>query len=151
MDIEKKIDILKEEYFHLQNTIESFDQKALSIKGWSVTLSMAGIGLAFTQSVFPKYILLLAAFASLLFWIIEASWKVFQNSHYKRVEEIEEIFQNETFDDAKAKLSIYKSWDEEHKNFKNSLKYLKILFWPHVCLPHVVVIIAGITLFFIKH
>jgi len=30
-------DLLKEEYFHLQDTVEDFDQKALTIKAWSVT------------------------------------------------------------------------------------------------------------------
>lgn len=40
---------MKEEYFHLNEIVEDFDQKALTIKAWSVTLSMAGIGVAFTQ------------------------------------------------------------------------------------------------------
>jgi len=73
-------DLLKEEYFHLQDTVEDFDQKALTIKAWSVTLSMAGFGVAFTKSA-PS-ILLLAALASLLFWVTEALWKSFQRAYY---------------------------------------------------------------------
>ena len=37
------IALLKEEYLHLQKTVEDFDQRTLTIKAWSVTTSMAGI------------------------------------------------------------------------------------------------------------
>lgn len=31
---------LRQEYFHLQDTAESFGEKSLTIKAWSVTLSV---------------------------------------------------------------------------------------------------------------
>lgn len=42
------MEFLRQEYFKLQEAIETFDEKALTIKAWSVTISMAGIGAAFT-------------------------------------------------------------------------------------------------------
>lgn len=39
--------LLKEEYFHLQRTVEDLDQRILTIKAWSVTTSMAGIAASF--------------------------------------------------------------------------------------------------------
>ena len=55
---------LKEEYLRLHDIVEDFDQKALTIKAWSVTLAMAGVGAAFTQKV--AVLLLLAGVASML-------------------------------------------------------------------------------------
>jgi hypothetical protein len=42
-----RIALLKEEYFHLQKTVDDFDQRTLNIKAWSVTTSMAGIATSF--------------------------------------------------------------------------------------------------------
>jgi hypothetical protein len=36
-----KLDLLRGEYFHIQRVAEDFDAKSLTIKSWSVTLSMA--------------------------------------------------------------------------------------------------------------
>ncbi|MEO8418801.1 MAG: hypothetical protein ABI475_08770 [Methylophilaceae bacterium] len=65
MSKEIDLEFLRQEYFHLQSTVESFDEKALTIKAWSVTLSMVGIGAAFTAKM--PLLLLLSAGASLLF------------------------------------------------------------------------------------
>ena len=59
--------LLKEEYFHLQRTVEDFDQRALTIKSWSVTTSMAGIAAGFLQDK-VLVLCLLSSLASLLFW-----------------------------------------------------------------------------------
>ena len=81
---------LKEEYLRLHDIVEDFDQKALTIKAWSVTLAMAGVGAAFTQKV--AVLLLLAGVASMLFWVTEALWKSFQQAYYPRIRELEAFF-----------------------------------------------------------
>lgn len=40
-------DTLKEEYFHTQKVFEEFDSKALTIKAWSITFSMAAMGASY--------------------------------------------------------------------------------------------------------
>lgn len=78
--IEKGILFLQEEYFYLQRTVESIDARALTIKSWSVTVSMLGIGAAYIQSI--PVLLLLSVASALLFWIIESLWKTVQKAFY---------------------------------------------------------------------
>src|SRR5690242_9755990 len=85
------IALLKEEYFHLQKTVEDFDQRTLTIKAWSVTISMGGIATGFlnpTVHILP----LLSALASLSFWMTEALWKEFQQCYYPRLRALERAF-----------------------------------------------------------
>ena len=88
----KKIDLefLRQECFHLQNAVDSFDEKALTIKAWSVTLSMVGIGAAFAAKM-PLFLSLLAG-ASLLVWCVEGSWKTFQKADYYRLRKLKTIY-----------------------------------------------------------
>ena len=81
------LDLVKDEYFHLQKTVEDFDQRGLTIKGWSVTVTLAGVAAALTQK--QPALLLLAAFTAILFWLIEAIWKRSQLAYYFRLETIE--------------------------------------------------------------
>jgi hypothetical protein len=82
------IPLLKEEYFHLQKTVEDFDQRALTIKAWSVTTSMAGIAASFIHE-HAAIISLLSALASLSFWTTETLWKEFQQCYYPRIRAID--------------------------------------------------------------
>ena len=81
------LDRLEREYFHLQEEIQSFDSKALTIKAWSV--SVAGAIAGSSALAGNRTVLLFAALVSFMFWFIEASWKSFQYANYKRVNEIE--------------------------------------------------------------
>src|SRR5437868_6915089 len=82
------VGLLKEEYFHLQKTVEDFDQRTLTIKAWSVTTSMVGIAASFLHSE-ASALSLLAALASLSFWMTEALWKEFQQCYYPRIRALE--------------------------------------------------------------
>ena len=41
----------REEYYFLQSEVSQYDQRCLSIKGWSITVSFALIALAFAEDV----------------------------------------------------------------------------------------------------
>jgi len=128
--------LLKDEYFHLQRTVEDFDQRALTIKSWSVTTSMAGIAAGFLQD---KVIVLclLSSLASLLFWLIETLWKVFQQCYYTRIREIERA------PSPVRPLQILHSWFETWQTY-HLAKFLKVMFLPQVALPHVIVVLGGL-------
>jgi len=128
---------LKEEYFHLNKTVEDFDQKALTIKAWSVTVSMAGIVTAFTQEIAMLFIF--AGVSSLLFWIIEALWKSFQQAYYNRIREIEAFFagKQET-----THFQINSSWSKAWHACR-AQKFGRIMTWPHVFLPHAIIALGG--------
>lgn len=123
--------LLEKEYFHLHSTIESFDAKSLTIKAWSV--SLAGV-VASSGAFFGKWqLLLFASAASLMFWLIDTSWKTFQYANYRRISEIEDFMhgRRKTIEP----LQIARSWYVSYSG--GGLKrYLKIMFWPHVVLPH---------------
>ncbi len=61
---------------------------------------MAGIGAAFTAKI--EMLLLLSAGASLLFWLIDTSWKTFQQANYHRLRTIEKYMKGKIPDDALA-------------------------------------------------
>ena len=103
-----KTDLLKEEYFHLQSVTESFDQRALTIKAWSVSLA-AAIG---TLAAEESWSLLVIAGSALLFWLIEEFWKSFQDAYFARTREIEAFFSGENEDIVPMQIgrSWYKAW-----------------------------------------
>lgn len=135
-------DLLTREYFHLHSVIEAFDGKTLTIKAWSVTLSMAGIGAAYLNE--KQEILLLAAGSALLFWIIEGLWKTFQQAYYARIDEIERFLAGDSPSIRVPQISTSwnKSWNEERRT-----RLATVLLWPHVYLPHGVVFVVGVLLY----
>ncbi len=123
--------LLEKEYFHIQNVVEQFDSKSLTVKAWSVTLSAAIVG----SSVFKGdlELLICAAIASLLFWLIDAYWKTFQFAYYKRIGQIEDYFSGKI--DNISTPQIGTVWGEAY-NEGGKKKLFEIMFWPHVLVPH---------------
>jgi hypothetical protein len=140
------IDIYRAEYLHLQSTIEGFDNKALTIKAWSITFSLTACGVAFASHA--KVTFLIASIASLIFWLLEASWKTFQYAHYERITEIEDYIDNKIH--TLVPLQITRSW---HTSFrKGGIKRLfKIMFWYHVYLPHLLISMIAFLLFVLTY
>jgi len=138
-------DQLEKEYFHLQQQVDEFDNKSLTIKAWSVTIAAAIAG----SSAFSNNteILLFASFVSLMFWLIDASWKNFQYSNYQRIREIEAYMRQEKPDI--APLQISRAWSESFKRGGNK-RLVKMMFWSHVLFPHGIMAFIFLVLFFIK-
>ena len=132
-------DFLRQEYFQLQQTVETFDQKALTIKAWSVTFSMAGVATAFANH--DAALLLLSAIASLLFWLIEGHWKLFQQAYYPRIKEIEALMAGKPVDNPSSPW-IARSWSEAWRSYQ----LVFVLKWPHVFLPHAIVVVGCVVL-----
>ncbi len=134
--------LLKDEYLQIEQLISNFDQRAITIKAWSVTASMSGLGASFLCH--SHILLLLASLSSIIFWSIEGCWKQFQSGHYKRGREIEKYFAGEN--DTPLPLQIAKSFVSEFNNFgiKNLWKHMRL---PHVALPHILIAGVGIIIF----
>ncbi len=146
METKETIDLLKAEYLHLQSTIEGSDAKALTIKAWSITFSFAAFGVAFAND--SKIIFAIAACGSAVFWLLEATWKMFQIAHYERIYEIERYFRSEV--NQIEPLQITASWKKEFKK-AGFYKLFKVMCWPHVFLPHLIVVIIGASLFLVTN
>jgi hypothetical protein len=136
-------ELLKEEYFSLQKAVEDFDGKALTIKTWSVTASGAALAAAYLQH--EKWVLLIAAGSSLVFWYIDALWKVNQRVYYPRIREIEAHFRGE----ARTKpLQVSAARIAENRRRRKARRTWRVALEPVAALPHAAVCIAGIMLFF---
>jgi hypothetical protein len=133
---------LKEEYFQLQKSIEEFDGRALTIKAWSVTFSMVAIVGAFAGRA--PAVLLVAAFGSCVFWLIECMWKTFQYAFYERINAIEDYFGGKG--PAPVPLQIGRAWYERWTTL-GAKKHFQIMTWPRVALPHALIAVIGLILF----
>jgi hypothetical protein len=137
---------LEAEYFHLQKTVEDFDNRSLHIKGWSVTFSLVQIAAGFgTKS---PHIFLIAALTAFLFWALETSWKGFQYAYNGRIREIEAYFSAEAPSSIRP-FQITACWYETfHAEVVG--RYFEFAKWPHVCMPHAVIVVLGLV-FYMAH
>jgi hypothetical protein len=78
---------LSKEYYALLNVVSSYDGWLLIVKGWSVTLSLAALGLGFQQRHYALFFL--AAVTGAAFWYLDGLMKGFQYRYYVRMREIE--------------------------------------------------------------
>jgi hypothetical protein len=78
---------LSKEYYALLNVVSNYDGWLLIVKGWSVTLSLAALGLAFQQGHYALF--LLAAVTGAAFWLLDGLMKGYQYRYYVRMREIE--------------------------------------------------------------
>lgn len=84
-----ELDLLKQEYFFLQTTIEDYNKQIWVIKALGITGTGAVIGLTLQQKL--GAIALFGCAIPLFFWILESQWKHFQRGLYPRVAEIKSI------------------------------------------------------------
>ncbi len=142
MDAQQKNAFLKDEYLHLQKVIEDFDGRAVTIKAWSVSFSMVGIGGALATHT--PLTMLVASLSAALFWLIEGFWKTFQDAYFERAYHIEEFFAGNGKD--LVPLQISRSWHLRWKR-SGSRRLFHIMSWPHVALPHAAVLLVGLVLY----
>ena len=133
---------LQAEYLHIQKTIEDFDARALTIKAWSVTFGLASIAGAFASHA--SVVFLISSLGAVLFWYLETTWKVFQLAYYARSERIEKHFR--TKEKLTAPFQIGASWQRRWEGMTRAeVRWVSL--WPHVALPHALVLALGIVLF----
>ena len=116
MDNATRTELLKEEYFELQRIYEDFDRRALTIKGWAITICVGGIGIGFQYADQINPLLGLVVFASLLFWVIEAKWKTFQYANSYRIRKIEAHFRGDKNYSELVPLQMYHDWFQSYSN-----------------------------------
>ncbi len=144
MNEDRVLDLIQAEYFQLQKIVEDFDSRALTIKAWSVTVSAAALVTAYAQK--QPTILVVAAVSSLVFWVVEALWKLNQQAFYSRIYEIENSVGKEG--PSLAPLQIATSWSKSWHRQGREYRLLRILRWPHVLLPHLLVTALALLLLF---
>ena len=133
---------LQAEYLHLQRAVEDMDGRAVTIKAWSISFSLAAVAGAFASKA--SNVLLLACASAVLFWWLEARWKTFQDAYYGRIDAIERHFRGER--PLTSALQIRASWYEMW-NGGSRKRLWQIMSWPHVALPHAAVAAIALLLY----
>lgn len=133
---------LQAEYLHLQKAVEDMDARAVTIKAWSISFSLAAVAGAFASKA--ANVLLLACASAALFWWLEARWKTFQDAYYGRIDAIERHFRGEQAlpSALQIRAAWYASW-----NGGSRRRLWQILTWPHVALPHAAVAALALLLY----
>ena len=83
----RRRDDLSKEYDAILDVVSSYDGWLLIVKGWSVTLSLAALGLGFQQRHYALFFL--AAVTGAAFWLLDGLMKGYQYRYYVRMREIE--------------------------------------------------------------
>jgi len=96
-----QLEFVQDELARTQSRIQNYDDLIFKIKGWTITLWVAAMGLAATQK--QPYIALAVLPAILGFWCLEAQRKKYQQRHILRMRYIER-FMNGTKDDPYSTL-----------------------------------------------
>jgi hypothetical protein len=112
---------LKDEYLLLQNQYEDFDRRSLTIKGWVASGAIAALAISFStgyrlSALIPIFVMVIA----IVFWYLEAKWKVFQYSFSDRIEIIEAYFRD---DPNKPEVEpdpfqVYRYWNKSYARYK---------------------------------
>lgn len=107
-----ELDLLKQEYFFLQNTIEDYNKQIWVIKALGITGTGAILALMIQQKTNATAIAFIGSAIPLFFWILESQWKHFQHGFYPRVAEIESIFSDRY---GLSSPRIYTGWSHHFK------------------------------------
>lgn len=133
---------LQAEYLHLQRAVEDMDARAVTIKAWSISFSLAAVAGAFASKA--ASVLLLACASAVLFWWLEARWKTFQDAYYGRIDALERHFRGEQAltSALQIRAAWYASWNGGSRG-----RLWRIMSWPHVALPHAAVAALALLLY----
>jgi hypothetical protein len=154
---------LNKEYYALVGAVSEYDGRLMVIKGWSVTLSLAALGLGFQQQHYALFGL--AAATALAFWFLDVLMKGYQMRYYARMRDIEVatylinavnlgelgLVSAPRIDMSWGYKGQEHDWrtdaperrDAEEIRYMHHLPYLM----PQVLLPHAVAVVLGLGLF----
>ncbi|HEY9633339.1 MAG TPA: hypothetical protein V6D14_08030 [Coleofasciculaceae cyanobacterium] len=108
---EIEIELLKQEYFFLQTTIEDYNKQIWVVKALGITGTGAVISLALQQKQQDALIAFMGCAIPIFFWVLESQWKHFQRGFYPRVAEIENILKERDF----CSPAIFGEWSRAFK------------------------------------
>lgn len=132
MDKNTRLDLLKSEYVMLQEFYEDIDHRGLTIKGWCVTVAVAGIGagVAYQSSI----LFLAVTITALLFWYLEGYWRGLSFFFSRRILEIEGAIREGEWTET-IPLQVYHTWDrayQQHGDQTWRYMFKRASLWPHV-------------------
>jgi hypothetical protein len=136
-----RLEVLRAEYALVEQAISALDRSALALKACSVTV--AAVLAAYALASGRHEVLLVAAFASAMLWVVEAIGKSFQGVYLGRAHDIEiGIADSAATTDVPG---IAAAW-RRHWRPTSFGRYLAIARW-HIALPHLLMAGAAAGLY----
>ena len=153
---------LGREYYAILGVVTEYDKQLIIVKGWSVTLSLAGLAIGFQQQHYALFAL--AGVTALAFWYVDARMKGFQLHYYWRMSDIEAaaFHLDAVLLDGLGQQSaprIDMTWGYKgdrdmstaipaRRSPDNVRRLLRRRVWmPQVAMPHAVAVLIGIGLY----
>jgi hypothetical protein len=154
---------LNREYYALVDAVSGFDGRLMIIKGWSVTLSLAALGLGFQQQHYALFAL--AAATALAFWFLDVLMKGHQMRYYGRMRDIEVaayrlnavelgelgLVSAPRIDMAWSYRGKGQDWRTDPPTRRDAQEIRRMLrlpfLLPQVLLPHAVAVVLGVSLY----
>lgn len=156
---------LAREYYALVDAVGGADGRMMIVKGWSVTLSLAALGLGFQQQHYALFGLGAATAAA--FWFLEGLMKGHQLRYYSRMRDIEVAsFELNAVDlgglgrVSAPRIDMYWGYrgDQGQPDWRTDpprrrspdevRRSLRLRFvFPNVMFPHLVAVLLGVALF----
>jgi hypothetical protein len=156
---------LGQEYYAILGVVSDYDGRLVTIKSWSVTLSLALLGLGFQQGHYALFGL--ASVTALAFWYLDALYKGYQMRYYPRMRDIEvaayrinhvELGPLGRVSAPQIDMSWGYSgrrsegdWRSDKPERRTAAEVRTMLrrraVYPHVMLPHAVAVLLGLALF----
>jgi hypothetical protein len=155
---------LRVEYWKLADTVASFDQRMLTVKGWGVTLSLAALAWGFEKQHYGLF--LIAALSSAGFWAIEGLFKRHQMRSYVRMRDIEVTLWEAASEQLPSGATISSplvdwAWKLANDYYSGKAQgslpkpdrygergsYRRTWGFGSIALPHVIAFVAGVSFF----
>lgn len=124
-------EILKKEIDINNNAIKQMHEFGKSIKNWTIIVWIATIGSALVNKEFSPYIIFITAIP-LLFWFLEAKYRVIQSKYIYRLSQIKTFLNSESFINSKIQghfigFKLLDTMGEEDKHMKSYKKSTNLL------------------------
>jgi hypothetical protein len=163
---EALLEDMNKEYYALVAIVSEFDSRLMVVKGWSVTLSLAALGLGFQQQHYALFGL--ASLTALGFWFLDLLLKSFQVRYYARMRDVEYVASQLNSINvpgigqvSSPRIDMYWSYEggPPEKDWRGDIpwrltsdevrKLIRVKPWimPQVLLPHWVAVVTGAALF----
>ena len=81
-----------QEYLYSTQAWDDFDNRILTIKGWTAAGGLAAIVAGLGAKELSSPIMVGAALVIVSLWFLEAQWRIFQHSNHARIEALEAYF-----------------------------------------------------------
>ena len=140
---EKRMELLADEYRMLQDFYQDMDRRALTIKGWGITVGMTALAAGFEYS---KWALWVAVIAALMFWYLEAFWRNLAFFFSERIKLIENAIREEQIEGIMP-MQVYNFWEAVFA--KKGAQTRRYFFKVHVMIPYLFIVFVGLVVFFL--